>query len=818
MGFSYSSINLLKESEYDLKEKVGENMANRIVNETMKEIAGDMKKELSELEEFVKSAEKGLEVLNDKREKYADIMKKVNVQMKANAAATELLNKMEEANAIQLVATNGGLTIRETLMGILNGQISIATAATGLWTKAQMGLNVAMNANPIGVITMALGALVTGIGAYKLFTDDASTATDELSLAQEKTIEKSREMQEAYMDMNNARLEAMSKVQAEYGYYEELEDELLSLVDANGKVKEGYEDRANFIVNQFSSVLRMEKEQIWDMIRSNGELGSSLDEVMKKKKAEAILMANEQAYIKAIQEKNAAFSTYQQSLKELDAAEQAYTETKKVGLKYEELLKSGNEAKAEEYRRTHLEEIVSIEEKRKHYDKVKKSVKDNENTYVGYLTTIQNYEGVSAAILSGDAEKIETAMQDLTVSFITAESGTKATLTQQVKDMETFYNDMNEALQNGAPGVTEEMVAQAKTMVERSKEELKIAAEESLPEITEALGNGGIAASQAMIDSFTSKEEELQLKVLEFLGQINSGVALKEEELTILLNTLGINTSDSLINALLGKEASVQAEVIQMLSQLNSGTMLKKEELALLFSNLGITSSDSLINGLAGKKADVQVEAINLLSQLESATSGKRDEIIAELKALGVNVDDGLIKGMESKKWDVGKIAGGLGATIKSNIKKVLGINSPSKETAKLGRFTGEGFVKGIRNYIPEVKKASEDLAQSALQGIDVQKHLAKMRSAMSIEKSMIGANLTSRVVHEFVMGSQSDFVNVGEKIEALQRHIDNIKIQLQLEGKTYIDKREAGYILAPEINKRLGEFAELKGRGNNSR
>lgn len=82
----------------------------------------------------------------------------------------------------------------------------------------------------------------------------------------------------------------------------------------------------------------------------------------------------------------------------------------------------------------------------------------------------------------------------------------------------------------------------------------------------------------------------------------------------------------------------------------------------------------------------------------------------------------------------------------------------------------------------------------------------------------MIGANLTSRIVHEVVMGNQSDFASVGEKIEALQGHIDNIKIQLQLEGKTYIDKREAGYILAPEINKRLGEFADLKGRGNNSR
>src|SRR5699024_11543870 len=47
------------------------------------------------------------------------------------------LTKMEKANALQLVATNGSLTLRQTLMAVYNGQITATTALTGLWTKAQ---------------------------------------------------------------------------------------------------------------------------------------------------------------------------------------------------------------------------------------------------------------------------------------------------------------------------------------------------------------------------------------------------------------------------------------------------------------------------------------------------------------------------------------------------------------------------------------------------------------------------------------------------------------------------------------------------------
>lgn len=55
---------------------------------------------------------------------------------------------------------NGALTLGQTLVGLLTGKITLAQLATALWTKVQNGLNIALNANPIGLIITAIGALI----------------------------------------------------------------------------------------------------------------------------------------------------------------------------------------------------------------------------------------------------------------------------------------------------------------------------------------------------------------------------------------------------------------------------------------------------------------------------------------------------------------------------------------------------------------------------------------------------------------------------------------------------------------------------------
>ena len=90
---------------------------------------------------------------------YSTATKVSKNQTNLNAAALARLTAMEKANALQLVASNGGLTLRETLMGVYSGQIGVTTALTGLWTKAQTALNAAMASNPIGLLVTAGAAL-----------------------------------------------------------------------------------------------------------------------------------------------------------------------------------------------------------------------------------------------------------------------------------------------------------------------------------------------------------------------------------------------------------------------------------------------------------------------------------------------------------------------------------------------------------------------------------------------------------------------------------------------------------------------------------
>lgn len=76
--------------------------------------------------------------------------------------ALSLLSLELNGASLAQSALNGTLTVGETIVGLLTGKITLAQLAYGLLTKAQIALNVAMKANPIGLIITAIGLLVAG--------------------------------------------------------------------------------------------------------------------------------------------------------------------------------------------------------------------------------------------------------------------------------------------------------------------------------------------------------------------------------------------------------------------------------------------------------------------------------------------------------------------------------------------------------------------------------------------------------------------------------------------------------------------------------
>jgi hypothetical protein len=75
----------------------------------------------------------------------------------------------------------------------------------GVTTTAQNGLNVAMNANPIGAVVLAVGALVAAYAAYNAVADDGTEVTEEQNKALEEQIELQKQLSDAYTNDSIAR-------------------------------------------------------------------------------------------------------------------------------------------------------------------------------------------------------------------------------------------------------------------------------------------------------------------------------------------------------------------------------------------------------------------------------------------------------------------------------------------------------------------------------------------------------------------------------------------------------------------------------------
>lgn len=82
--------------------------------------------------------------------------------------AVGLFTTAQSSSAIATGISTGALKLHEIAVGLMTGKITLAQVATGLWTKAQTILNGVLTANPIGLIVMAVAALVAAfVIAYK---------------------------------------------------------------------------------------------------------------------------------------------------------------------------------------------------------------------------------------------------------------------------------------------------------------------------------------------------------------------------------------------------------------------------------------------------------------------------------------------------------------------------------------------------------------------------------------------------------------------------------------------------------------------------
>lgn len=367
---------------------------------------------------------------------------------------------------------------------------SFTTMVKGLTTatSAQTAANTALNAtNPWGWVALAVagvGALTVAIVENYQSYDDMIAEAAKLTNAEQEIRDMTQEVVDKYKDWKTAQENITLSKDAEFGYYDELWDELQDIVDQNGNIKRGYEERADFITNRLGEVTGVEIQIVDGAIQKYAELRNTIDEVLKKKKAEAYLGAYQSSYNDAMQNEKSAYKNMIDNKKLLDDQRTQlleYTERAaklKKQMDYAITIKDPSTSATvyNEARIGYESVLAKIEGLSQKIKEQEQAASDAEETYMEYANTISNYESLDEAVFSGDTTNMNIALAKLKYGFKDATNATKEELEEQRKNYQNLLKQMENDLKTGMPGVTQESVNQMKMLVQATNTEIAHAA------------------------------------------------------------------------------------------------------------------------------------------------------------------------------------------------------------------------------------------------------------------------------------------------------------------------------------------------------
>lgn len=382
----------------------------------------------------------------------------------------------------QMVVTIGLVAAAIGPLLIIIGQMATGIGAimTVISTLGPMLAALSAAGGPILLTVAAVGALGA---AFLLAKDDAGEYYDkavELTDQEAENKGKVDELCGAYDLLNQRRQDSFESIDAETRYEKDLFTELQNITDENGNVKAGYEERAKYILGELSSALGTEIEMTGNQIQKYDELSSSIEDLILKKQANALLDANAEAYAEAIKNRTDAFMAYYNAQKDVEEGTRKLEEAQQreaslqedlntlresgiihmLGLSNESAYLSANVRDAAETTKGYQDKLTELNQ----------TLTDAETQYSEYNTVISNQDMLLAAM--DNQALLSDAVLMASNSFQTAETSTEASLQRQVETFTEKYQAMQAAVDAGAPDVSQAQVDNMKKLVDLSKAEL----------------------------------------------------------------------------------------------------------------------------------------------------------------------------------------------------------------------------------------------------------------------------------------------------------------------------------------------------------
>lgn len=387
----------------------------------------------------------------------------------------DTIKKVGEAMKIALAIG----TVTKFVSSAVSGMTAVVNAIKAA-KDAQLLLNAAQKANLFGLIAgLAVGA---GIAIYDYY-NNLEDSLEPTSLVSEKTQELCDKLSDQRTKWEEAKDAADTNIKnkdAEFQYYEGLKAELDGIVDGNGRIKEGYENRAKFITEELGDVTGEEIEIVDGVIQKYDELSVKLDEVLLKKKGEAYANIYADQFSEALSGKDDALNAYMEAQNNYNSfrTHTIYTDSGQRNLRIAELERSYENLKAlgpdptDDWFGGTLwtdfnnvkKELNQLKQEAADESTLQQALMNAEDMYSEYSTTIANYQQLQQAITSGTKDELETSMYYLENHFATAETATSGYLQRQAYRINNELGNTKTAVANGMAGVTQEDVTAMENM------------------------------------------------------------------------------------------------------------------------------------------------------------------------------------------------------------------------------------------------------------------------------------------------------------------------------------------------------------------
>lgn len=356
------------------------------------------------------------------------------------------VGKLNELFGRHIVTLKAAKTATNTTVQSME---SVASSA-GKTTAAVSTLGSALQ------VVSVIGVLIIGIKKFGDFMADVMYHEKELDQANNSLVKSTDSLKSSYDSIHSKKQEYLNVNLSELDDLKALKIELSGLVDENGKVKDGYENRVNFILKELNDAFNTEYTLTDGIISKYGELSSSIDNLILKKRAQIILQSNEEAYAEAINKKAEATKNLMNIEAELASTQEEVT-------KYQNIVNN--------YAGT-LADTIHLDKAEKRLKELQESYATNKEIVQGYYTDIATYEELAEMMASGTAEDLKAINESVSYSYINRKDDTVEALEQEIAYQEFVLEQLKENYATNGSEITAGQIAEQETRLQNLRDNL----------------------------------------------------------------------------------------------------------------------------------------------------------------------------------------------------------------------------------------------------------------------------------------------------------------------------------------------------------